>query len=390
MDKITIQSEISRQWPDPLNKITVGEPVHIEHHMFTMRALDLPEGFSMAPNPREQNTNKRVYRDVRDSLDDVDNPTFHLKNQGITILASKVEYSPHKETATISFGDGHGISNGAHTYSIIQASREAGTCPPDQYIKLEVLTGVPQYLAPDITGGLNTAVQVDDASLMNLEGRFEWVKDALSHTPYGDKISYKQNEDGVFHITQILALMHLFNVNKNVYPSHPKEAYTSKSQCLKVYDSDEASFQMLKPILPEILELHDYVHINSREAYNKQTKGSAGAMTGVYFHKKKGVHNFIFINAQNEYKLYDGALYPMLGSLRFLIEQKPGDDVYSWKLGSFKEVLAFFDSVAPDLVDTTYKTSLVYGRKPNAIGKDDNHWDNMYKTVALKFLMNGT
>ena len=85
-------------------------------------------------------------------------------------------------------------------------------------------------------------------------------------------------------------------------------------------------------------------------------------------------------------KLYDGALYPMLGAMRFLVEQKPGEKVYSWKLKSFAEVKSFFDEIAPELVNTTYNTSLTYGRKPNPIGKDENHWDNMYKTVAWRFM----
>jgi hypothetical protein len=41
------------------------------------------------------------------------------------------------------------------------------------------------------------------------------------------------------------------------------------------------------------------------------------------------------------------------------------------------------------MLATTYNTSLTYGRKPNAIEKDDNHWNMLYKTVALAFLQNG-
>ena len=96
--------------------------------------------------------------------------------------------------------------------------------------------------------------------------------------------------------------------------------------------------------------------------------------------------NFIFASEESEFKLFDGALYPMLSAMRFLVERKHGSQYCSWKLGSFNEVKKFFDSVAAEMVKTTYNTSLIYGRKPNAIGKDDNHWSNLYKTVALKFL----
>ena len=110
-------------------------------------------------------------------------------------------------------------------------------------------------------------------------------------------------------------------------------------------------------------------------------------MIGVYTEKRKrGKHAFHFMGAEADQKIYDGALYPILGALRFLVEKKPGEDVYSWKLGSIKEVKNFFDEIAPELIATTYNTSQTYGLKPNPIGKDENHWGNLYKTVALHFL----
>src|SRR3990170_7847529 len=201
------------------------------------------------------------------------------------------------------------------------------------------------------------------------------------------------NEEGKFDIREILGLMTLFNINKFHYPQqHPKEAYVSKAKCLDLYVADPESFKMLRPILRDILYLHDYVHIMSRKRYNEVEGGRAAGMIGVYAKKKRGDYEFIFMGDEEarqlsaggrlDAMLYDGTLYPMLGAMRFLVEQKPGEEVYSWKLRSFDEVKSFFDEIAPELVNTTYNTSLIYGRKPNPIGKDENHWDNMYKTVA--------
>jgi hypothetical protein len=385
LNKIIIKSEYSRYYPDPLNKSTEGDPLHIEHHVLLSRAIDVPEGISKAPNPRAQRTDKGIYKDIRKSLDDADDPSFHLKNKGITILARGVEYGADKRIATVYLGQGDGIADGAHTYQIILEAQAAGTCPEGQYVKFEVLTGIPQGMGPDITGGLNTAVQVDDASLLNLEGAFDWVKETLKKTKFGDRISYKQNEEGAYDIREILGLMTIFNINKFPYPQHPKDAYVSKARCLDLYQEDPDSYKMLKSILLDILCLHDYVHIHSRERYNEVMGGRAAGMKGVYTTKKRGYYEYIFTDEERDYRLYDGALYPMLGAMRFLVEQKPGENVYSWKLKSFDKVKSFFDDVAADLVATTYKTSLVYGRKPNPIGKDENHWDNMYKTVALHF-----
>jgi hypothetical protein len=387
LEKVTIKAEYSRRYPDPLNKSSDSDPLNIEHHILVSRAIDVPEGISKAPNPRAQNTDRAIYKEVRESLDNAADLSFHLKNKGITVLAHHVEYSTDKKTVYVYLGEGDGIVDGAHTYQIILEAQAAGTCPEGQYVKLEVLTGIPSDMGPEITGGLNTAVQVEDASLMNLEGAFDWIKEALKKTDFGDRIAYKQNEDKPYDIRGILALMTIFNVKEFPYPgSHPKDAYVSKARCLELYNENQDSFKMLKPILVDILLLHDYIHIQSREIWNKKTGGRAGGMIGLFTPKKKrSNYPLVFMGGETEQKLYDGALYPMLGAMRFLVERKDGEDVYSWRLMSFDDVKSFFDEVASDLVATTYNTSLHYGRKPNPIGKDENHWDNMYKTVALHF-----
>lgn len=385
IEKAIIKSEYSRRYPDPLNENFEGDSLNIEHHILVSRAIDVPSGISKAPNPREQRTDKGIYKTVRESLENTADLSFHLKNKGITILAHQVDYSADKKIATVYLGENDGIADGGHTYEIILAAQSEGTCPEGQYVKFEIITCVPKEMYVDITGGLNTAVQVENASLLNLKGEFDWVKKSFEKTLYGDKISYVQNQDGEYDIREILGLMTLFNVNKFPYPQHPKDAYISKAKCLDLYEEDPDSFKMLKPLLKDILYLHDYVHIHSKERYNEEKGGKAGGMVGVYATKKRGEYEFIFMDEKRGYKLYDGALYPMLGAMRFLIEQKRGEDIYSWKLKSFDEVKSFFDEIAAELVSTTYKTSLTYGRKPNPIGKDENHWDNLYKTVALHF-----
>ena len=72
-----------------------------------------------------------------------------------------------------------------------------------------------------------------------------------------------------------------------------------------------------------------------------------------------------------------------MGTLRCWIQQKK-----TQKFDSFEKVKSFFDKIAADMIETTYKTSLVQEDKPNSVGEDDNHWDNLYKTVALAYLQN--
>ncbi len=386
LQKVILKTDYARRFPDPLNNLLEDEPYNIEHHILLCKTIHLPSGISKKPNPREQRIDWGIYKDVQASLEASEDLTFHLKNKGITILAHKVNYSEDKKVATVYLGENDGIADGAHTYEIILDSQSKDDCPDGQYVKFEILTGIPSGMMVDITGGLNTAVQVQEASLANLEGKFEWIKETIKDMPYRNKIAFKQNERKDFDIRDIIAFLTLFNVeNKELKGRHPKEAYTSKGACLSLYRNDQASFEMLKPILKDILYLHDYIHIKSREKYNEKG-GKAGGMKGVFESRKRKPFKFIFMGGENKFRLFGGSLYPIFGALRFLVEKKNGDAHYSWKPGSFAKVKAFFDRVAADMLQTTYNTSLIYGRKPNPIGKDANHWDNLYKTVALEYL----
>ncbi len=388
LDKFIVKAEYSRRFPDPLNKNQGDDPYNIEHHILLCRAVDIPSGISKKPNPREQRIDWGIYKDVQNSLEDTEDSTFHLKNKGITILAHNVEYSEDKRVATVYLGDNDGIADGAHTYEILLDSQSGDRCPDNQYIKLEVITGVPSMMIVDIAGGLNTAVQVQEATLANLEGRFDWIKEAIKDMPYADKIAFKQNEKKDFDVRDLVGFLTLFNVeHPELREKHPKEAYVSKAKCLKLYRDNQESYENLSPILKDILHLHDYIHLRSRELYNVEKGGKAGAMKGVFDQKKRGSFRFIFMESESRFKLFNGTLYPIYGAMRFLVEKKPGDKYYSWKLKSFEEVKAFFDRVASKMISSTYNQSLTYGRKPDAVGKDDNHWDNLYKTVALEFLL---
>ena len=392
LNRVILKAEYSRKYPDPLNKSTEGDPYSIEHHILLTRAIDVPSGISKAPNPREQDIDRGIYKDIQDSLRDEDDPTFHLKNKGITMLAHRVEYDNDENSriATAYLSEKDGIADGGHTYEIVLDAISKNECPENQYVRFEVITGIPEGLGVEITGGLNTAVQVQEASLENLQGKFEWIKDELRDSPYSDCIAYKQNEDKPYDIRDVISWLTLFNVNKFPKNRHPKEAYTSKAACLTFYKEDQASYEMLRPILKDILYLHDYVHLQSRLRYNEErrqggSKGQAAKMKGVFETRKRGKYHFYFTNEDSDVRLYTATLYPMLGALRFLVEQKSGESNYSWRLGSFEEVKQFFNQVAPDLVLTTYNTSLDFNYKPNAVGKSDNHWQSLFQLVALHY-----
>lgn len=384
-NKTILKPEYSRRFPDPINNHPKYDELNIEHHILLCRAVNIPSGIPKDPNPRVQKIDYSIYKDVRDSLRNPEEPSFHLKNKGLTLLAHKVEYSDDKKVCTVYFSKNHGIADGAHTYEIILKALIESECPKDQYVKIEIITGVPANMAVEITGGLNTAVQVQAASLLNLVNRFQWIKDEFKGKRYEKLISYMQNEEGEFDIRDILAILTLFNTTLFSNGRQPKEAYTSKSSCLSFYDENQESYEKLKPILNDILFLHDYIHLVSGDRYNKEKGGKAGK-TAILRIRKRGKFDFIFANKQSDSKMYDSIVLPILGAMRYLVEIKPGEKEYSWKFSTFDEVLKFYDTIAADMFSISKNACEKYNYKPNPVGKDDNHWGFLYKEVAFSFV----
>ena len=367
-----------RRIPDPNFKKTLGA----ERHLFLMPVSGLPAGLPFDPNARRPNIRKRVYSDVLKSLKNEDGEpgTFHLKNKGITIIAESVR-SRGEDEYTVKLRKGvHGIVDGGHTYKLIRDNVDA--LPDNQYVLVEVRVGIPDKWVPEIAGGLNTSVQVQDMSLDNLAGDFDWLKRIISHENYHDRIAWSENDPGEFDARDLIALLMAFNIDlyPNDHDDHPVSAYEKKSMALKAFDENPRSFKALKPIVKDILVLHDTIAKEARDIWNNETSGNGGALA--FMEKRKsGTWEFIFSGETSEYRLYDGALYPMLAAFRWHLKKNTRTGLVSWR-GGFASVVAAWRSVATELVRATLNQSNELGRNPNAIGKSRNHWANLHARVA--------
>src|SRR5437879_2334105 len=133
----------------------------IEKYWLTVPANDFPRNISTAANARDPvGLNRRVYRDVRESLAGTSSTpgTFDLMNKGITILATKVRLLD-KATQTyeiiVDDEDG-GIVDGAHTARLIQEAQQENAIPNEQHVEVFIRTGIEGSLRTDIARGLNT------------------------------------------------------------------------------------------------------------------------------------------------------------------------------------------------------------------------------------------
>jgi len=375
----------ARRVPDPVFHHSPG----IERHILFVSVKSVPTGLPLDPNARVPNVGRRIYRDIEKSLLDKDTVpgSFHLKHKGITIIAEAVN-KESEDMYLVSLGENHGIVDGGHTYELITKNLDNEELPEKQFVKFEILTGVPVEWIVEIAGGLNTSLQVQPASLDNLAGRFDWIKDELGKEPYFSVIAWRENEGGEFDARDIISLLTCFNIdlfpnNANNGDSHPVVAYEKKSKALELFEQHPDSYERLRPILKEVLILHDTIRLESQRLYN-EAGGKYGNLSFVES-KARGDFTFPFVSDRGKYRLMNGALYPMLGAFRWMVEKDAKSGKCRWR-GGFRNVMRLWEASAPELLRATVQTSTELGRNPNAIGKSRNHWSNLYTRVALRDL----
>lgn len=376
---------IARRIPDPNFKQTHDA----ERHLFVMPVRELPPELPLDPNARRPNIRKRVYQDVKQSLLNKEGEpgTFHLKNKGITIVAQSISQTgDHDYTVTMKRGV-HGIVDGGHTYTLIRENLSNPELPENQYVQVEVRIGVPDAWIPEIAGGLNTSVQVQDMSLDHLAGRFDWLKLDLKGEPYSKEIAWSENDNGEYDARDILSLLTMFNILlfPNDQDEHPVMAYEKKSLVLKAFEDHTPKFELMKPIIKDILKFHDIVAKDARDVWNKANGGRGG---GLAFMEKRerGQFKFIFTGQTGQYRLMNGALYPLLAAFRWYVQQDRIKGTLKWRDG-FAAILKAWDDVGGELLKATHLESNERGRNPNAIGKSRNHWANLHTRVAKFDLM---
>ena len=83
------------------------------------------------------------------------------------------------------------------------------------------------------------------------------------------------------------------------------------------------------------------------------------------------------------YEVPSGFVYPLLGSLRYLITNDPATGLYTWKTNPTK---FYHAKVGKELIAKTFQASKDSGRNATAVGKKSNHWQSLFDYVARVYL----
>lgn len=361
--------------------------------MAVVNVKDIPESFEewRKINVRDARTQSNVSRSIRDTLKDDPN-SFFFRNRGMTIIVEKAAFDNQKNILNLEMTDSdkNGLLDGGHTYSVI---REYLTGLPEEelsdfnaFVKIEIIEGVSDdELITNIVEARNTSTQVKEQSLEELRKSYEAIHTILDNMPYGKRIAYKEYEIGEdgnpkdIDIKEVLSYLVCFDVDSFSNGKHPIKAYSTKTSVIDHFKNNKRDMDKFIPLLPQILELRDYIYLNLPEAYNG-SGGKFGGLKGVISIKNKTrmeKEQLLFIGQESEYRIPNGFIYPILASFRNLIRVKDG--ICEWKANP----LAFFEDLKEELATTVGKQAITF-TNPNKLGKDEATWKMCYQAVELE------
>lgn len=366
-------------------------------YLAILKAKDLPRDFEewRDINPRDPKTSSGVAKKIARSLQEQPE-CFLFRNRGLTLLSESVSFDNESNVMSVEFSNKlmHGLLDGGHTYAVIREafeslvdSEKGNTNLNNAYIKLEIIEGITsKEETTEIVGARNTSMQVKDQSLANLLQHFDTIKKVLKNEPYANRIAYKEtelNDDGGckdIDIKEILSYLICFDQESFGDNNHPIIAYSGKTAVLKHVELNRDRLQKYLPLLPEILILRDEIYEQMPAAWNGGG-GKFGRLEGVNVKKKNSVE-LPFKNTKTEYAIPSSFLYPILASLRILVEVKNGQ--CSWKISP----VSFFNRHKDELVGRLVEQALVF-RNPNKLGKEKTVWQSCYDYVIMSTLKSG-
>lgn len=374
---------------------------NIVKHTFLVPAHLFPKGVPTGANLRDPvGMNRQVYKDVKASLEGKEAlpGTFDLLNLGITIIAEDIEVVD-KRIFNVMIDDDYGIANGGHTTQIIYDCQEDDSIAEGQHVEVKIITGLEggenHTLRVDIARGQNTGISVQPRSIFELDGAFESLKEIVKDQDWAGDIGFKESDKKDIDVRELVSVLELMNVTD--FPvrdtKHPISAYEKWSTPLKKFGDDyednrddlsKRKYAAFEPLLLDALVLYDHIRRDFLRVYNETVGGRAGNLRIVEkAPPSKGRYQFRYAKLDDhDQRLTKGAAFPILGAFRNFVAVDPETGTGEW-LGGFENVLASWHELAPELVSETKQAIRDIGNAPDSLGKNRNHWANLFKTVRL-------
>jgi hypothetical protein len=365
----------------------------VTRYVCYVKLNDVPAGFRdwMQTNPRDQKLTTNVAKEIKGSITN-GRKNFHDINRGIVMSVDKFKYDNETKLATVTMEDlhKHGNIDGGHTLRIILEQKASGGLMFEQYVFFEFFTGIDS--PAELAEARNTSVQVDQRSIEELNNSFAAIKEAIENCEFESRVAYRQNqhedEKNTIDIREVIAIINMFN--QSIFPIEkevqPIQSYTGKETSLNKYlnlgPSRDQIIRNMSPIIPGIFDLWNKIETDLPE------KGKAA--NRIYKRKKYAkfgdgntVSNAMISNAELDYVVPKGIMYPIVGAFRALIKINEATSKYEWVM----DPINVWEKLGPKLVSTIMTSSEDLSDSPDAIGKSPNTWDILFKEVLIHSML---
>jgi hypothetical protein len=342
-------------------------------------------------NARDSSNKGRVPKAIRQTL--TDNPEWFAEyNRGLTIVASQVEWDNKTNLLNLTFKNKQydGILDGGHTLTVIMEQLSSLSSDEEKdaipHVNLEIFTGLQSESIPSVVEARNTSRQVASKSLMNLDGRFERLKEAIG-PEYENLISWKENEDGELDVREFIGMLTALDAGSFTGNTHPVIAYSSKEACLKRFRENDDKYMKLLKVAPDVLKMWDLIQYYLPSQYNQRGPregsgfGRFGRLSGVKpLPNKKALP---FVKKDSEFDIPTGYLYPILAAFRAMLEDVDGYWVWGKNIAPLELIRQGFGA---DLFVGSVRDSIDTFHSANRTGKDVQAWANAYLAARIFFL----
>ncbi|HMN41989.1 MAG TPA: AIPR family protein [Phycisphaerales bacterium] len=361
-----------------------------------------------AVNPRVPSRNAKdvltghVVRGIQDTLREAP-ADFALKNQGLYLLVESIgEYDRMRDGGRLRFTMSnplvHGLCNGGHTDASIRdyaQNAENPTTLEEVWVRMHLFEGIDADKVPAMAEGLNRSRQVDDPSLMNLEGSFEAIRTHIGTKSGYKEIAYKQGDPGNYYITEIIRAIMFFNCDRFDSRKHPSTLYRQQKQMLDTFKEDAAKqpspIDLIVPHTHEILCLMDMIaqatpaackRIKPVFELGRMKSERRGVRSGSAQHKDTPL---FFLGTKMDHKIHTGWLLVMLAAFRANVDWDLATGKFAWKV----KPEALLPKVIDGLVTICVQEYRDNKSKPDEMARNPAVYDRCYKEVELELLRSG-
>lgn len=289
----------------------------------------IPENIPMDCNPRLQNMNSVVVKDMTETLLHEDG-LFHILNRGITLTAQDVTLDNEQKVAEINIEDTEtqGCIDGGHTYKCILENKfliQRGM----QMVTVEVLTGdvVIQHFVK-LAMARNRSQQVQDKSIEELEKGFEWIKQTIQNENVS--VVYKENVDGNVSVEFILWLMTVVNprFGDSTCNARPGACMISYSKYSDYGLSTEKNpYYACKNILVDLMRIYDFIEVHFSDSIKYFSRVSK---------VKTGKYKSTLYGTPMKYRIPKQFLFPVYTVMSTIIIVDKETGILVWKVNPYE------------------------------------------------------